>query len=377
MPLKFWDEAFLTATYLINRTPCRVIDFSTPLTRLFGGHPNYSFLRVFGCACWPNLRPYNTHKLQFCSKRCAFLGYSNLHKGYKCLDISTGRVYISRDVVFDEDIFPFAQLHSNAGSCLQQDILLLPSHLINHDGDMNRSFTNVSNTLPESYVSSFDDPGSNAQPNMSRLVTFPSLADSGQASSSSGLLDASSAVSDVDLGAKSGVDQVDQTPTQVDLVSLNPAVPPAPEDPASSPPLQSSPTELLVPGPSVVTSVLPPEPQRLDVVASESPWRLPPPPPGSPRPIHGPIRILPGRPHTHLQDNIRKPKVFTDGTVRYGLLTEISEPTSLHDALKSDAWTKAMDIEFDALMRNRTWHLVPATTAQNIIDCKWVYKEKR
>ena len=63
MPLKFWDEAFLAATYLINRTPSRVIDFSTPLYRLFHDKPNYSFLRVFGCACWPNLRPYNKHKL--------------------------------------------------------------------------------------------------------------------------------------------------------------------------------------------------------------------------------------------------------------------------------------------------------------------------
>jgi len=116
MPLKFWDEAFLAATYLINRTPSRVIDFSTPLYRLFHDKPNYSFLRIFGCACWPNLRPYNKHKLQFRSKQCAFLGYSNLHKGYKCLDISTGRVYISRDVVFDESIFPFSNLHPNAGS---------------------------------------------------------------------------------------------------------------------------------------------------------------------------------------------------------------------------------------------------------------------
>jgi hypothetical protein len=29
-------------------------------------------LCVFGCACWPNLRPYNTRKLAFQSKRCAF-----------------------------------------------------------------------------------------------------------------------------------------------------------------------------------------------------------------------------------------------------------------------------------------------------------------
>jgi len=68
IPLKFWDEAFLTDTYLINRTPTRVLDFSSPFTQLFKEKPNYSFLRVFGCACWPNLRPYNKHKLQFRSK---------------------------------------------------------------------------------------------------------------------------------------------------------------------------------------------------------------------------------------------------------------------------------------------------------------------
>jgi len=119
MPMKFWDEAFLTATYLINRLPSAVINFSTPLERLFGQKPDYSSLRTFGCACWPNLRPYNAHKLQFRSKRCVFLGYSNLHKGYKCLDVASGRVYISRDVTFDETVFPFAEMHPNAGACLR------------------------------------------------------------------------------------------------------------------------------------------------------------------------------------------------------------------------------------------------------------------
>ena len=56
MPLKFWDEAFLTATYLINLLPRKVIKFDIPITRLFGVAPNYNSLRVFGCACWPNLR---------------------------------------------------------------------------------------------------------------------------------------------------------------------------------------------------------------------------------------------------------------------------------------------------------------------------------
>jgi histone deacetylase 1/2 len=122
MPLKFWDEAFLAATYLINRTPTKLLQYSTPLSVLFNEQPNYTSLRVFGCACWPNLRPYNSRKLEFRSKRCAFLGYGNMHKGYKCLDISTGRVYISRDVIFDEEIFPFSELHENAGARLRAEL---------------------------------------------------------------------------------------------------------------------------------------------------------------------------------------------------------------------------------------------------------------
>ena len=51
--------------------------------------------------------------------------------------MSTGRVYISRDVVFDESIYPFESLHSNAGALLNKEILLLPPHLqnIDHGGD--------------------------------------------------------------------------------------------------------------------------------------------------------------------------------------------------------------------------------------------------
>jgi hypothetical protein len=61
-----------------------------------------------------------------------------MHKRFKCLDIPTGRVYISRDVIFDENIFPFTNLHSNAGARLQSEILLLPPTLLspNQRGDI-------------------------------------------------------------------------------------------------------------------------------------------------------------------------------------------------------------------------------------------------
>jgi histone deacetylase 1/2 len=76
MPLKFWDEAFLTTTFLINLLPSKLIDHDKPVERLLHTPPNYEALRVFGCACWPNLHSYNNHKLPFRSTRFVFLGYS-------------------------------------------------------------------------------------------------------------------------------------------------------------------------------------------------------------------------------------------------------------------------------------------------------------
>lgn len=110
VPLRFWSDAFTTACFLINRTPSRVISMQRPLERLLGQKPDYSFFKVFGCACWPNLCPYNAHKLSFRSHKCVFLGYSPSHKGYKCLHVPSSRVYISRDVIFDEHVFPFANM---------------------------------------------------------------------------------------------------------------------------------------------------------------------------------------------------------------------------------------------------------------------------
>lgn len=131
MSLKFWDEVFLTPTYLINLLQSKVLNFKTSAKLLLREIPDYALLKVFGCAYWPNLRPFNPRKLAFRSKRCAFLGYSSRHKCYKCLDISSGRVFILRYVVFDKDVFPFEALHENARGRLRQEILLLPDHLCN------------------------------------------------------------------------------------------------------------------------------------------------------------------------------------------------------------------------------------------------------
>jgi histone deacetylase 1/2 len=85
----------------------------------------------------------------------------------------------------------------------------------------------------------------------------------------------------------------------------------------------------------------------------------------------------PQRPRTRLQSGIRKDKVYTDGTVRYSLFSSTGEPYTVEEALSDSHWKAAMQTEYDALIKNKTWHLVPPQKGINIIGCKWVYKIKR
>ncbi|KAD4889465.1 hypothetical protein E3N88_21538 [Mikania micrantha] len=108
VPHRFWHFAFETAVYLINRMPSRTNSHTSPFEHLFKRKPDLSFLRVFGCQCYPHLRSYNTHKMDFRSTSCIFLGYSTAHHGYRCFDPITDRIYIARHVRFNELSFPFA-----------------------------------------------------------------------------------------------------------------------------------------------------------------------------------------------------------------------------------------------------------------------------
>jgi hypothetical protein len=63
--------------------------------------------------------------------------------------------------------------------------------------------------------------------------------------------------------------------------------------------------------------------------------------PASPPPVH----LSPPRPRTRLQDDIRKPKIYTDGQVRYGFFNSAGEPHNVEEALHNKNWKAAMDVE--------------------------------
>lgn len=64
------------------------------------------------------------------------------------------------------------------------------------------------------------------------------------------------------------------------------------------------------------------------------------------------------------------------------LVTEVIEnnellPKNYKEAPTIPHWHKAMNKEYEALLDNNTWDLIPTTSKMNLIGTKWIFKIKR
>ncbi|KAG7578952.1 Ribonuclease H-like superfamily [Arabidopsis thaliana x Arabidopsis arenosa] len=101
VPKRFWSDAVVLACYLINRTPTKILQDSSPFEVLNKNKPSINHLRVFGCVCFI-LIGEQRNKLDPKSVKGMFIGYSITQKGYKCYIPETRKVLVSRDVKFVE-----------------------------------------------------------------------------------------------------------------------------------------------------------------------------------------------------------------------------------------------------------------------------------
>jgi hypothetical protein len=82
-------------------------------------------------------------------------------------------------------------------------------------------------------------------------------------------------------------------------------------------------------------------------------------------------------PRTRLYRKVFNPKIYKDGTIRFGILAATGEPQTLSEAMNDDKWRQAMKEDYDALMDNKTWHLVPPSANKSLIECKCSYIASR
>ena len=91
---------------------------------LFGKPPLYNHLKVFGCLCYVHQIRREKDKFGERSRRCVFLGYPHGQKGWRVYDIEKGECFVSRDVVFHENVFPYIE-----NKCLEKDHDESPNHM--------------------------------------------------------------------------------------------------------------------------------------------------------------------------------------------------------------------------------------------------------
>jgi len=102
-----------------------LLSHKSPFECLHNKPPSYKSFKVFGCLCYPWLRPYAPNKSSPRSTPCVFLGYSTQCHSYICLDRATQRVHLSPHIVFVEYQFPFS--HPNPQT--SPPLLPTPQHL--------------------------------------------------------------------------------------------------------------------------------------------------------------------------------------------------------------------------------------------------------
>nr|CAN82610.1 hypothetical protein VITISV_021745 [Vitis vinifera] len=176
---------------------------------------------------------------------------AHAHKGYLCLDVSTSRIYISRNVIFHESSFPFQSSYPPPSP---------PPHL--------------SSSTPA-------------------LINSPSLS--------------------------------------------------APSSPVVSFPIITSDSiHPLIPVPFATSSPAAPSPPPLSLNT------------------HPMV--------TRAKSGIHKKRSF--------IVQHTTEPRTYSQASKNDSWVQAMNREYQALLRNNTWSLVPPPSSAHIVGCRWIYKLK-
>ena len=103
LPNEYWGEVVITAIYIINRCPTKIVQNKFPQEAWTGMNHNVSHLKVFGCVTYAHVPDELKKKLDKKGHKCIFVGYSKDTKAYKLYDPIVRKLIIIRNVQFVEN----------------------------------------------------------------------------------------------------------------------------------------------------------------------------------------------------------------------------------------------------------------------------------
>ncbi|KAC9553683.1 hypothetical protein E3N88_45641 [Mikania micrantha] len=312
LPIKFWGECILTAAYIINRLPAKILKFKTPYEVIFGKKPKYEHMKVFGCLAYFRNTDTKGDKFAEKGKAGAFLGYPFGVKGYKIYDMERKKIIVSRDVKFFEDRFPFSKQKENE---------IWAHQGTNEERDSNGDFDIESDVDLTQPINKEFNSQSHSEPNEAMQD------DLGQAQEYGNEINDEIPQTDAEITTPQRVPRAKSQPQKYKdyQVKLPPSV-----DHAHSIPNQA------------------PDPISNQTASTVHPLA------------------------NYMSYNNFSPthKAFL------AAITSHDEPKTFSQASQDENWREAMKKEIKALEQNQTWSLEVLPEGKKAIDSKWVYKIK-
>jgi hypothetical protein len=84
-----------------------LLDYKTPYQLLYDSLPDLKLFKVFGSLCYASNLMSHRSKLDPRARKCCFFGYKSGFKGSVLFDLHSKEIFISRHVIFHDNILPY------------------------------------------------------------------------------------------------------------------------------------------------------------------------------------------------------------------------------------------------------------------------------
>jgi hypothetical protein len=130
LPMFLWAEASMTAAYVQNRNPHKILKNITPEEAFTGVKPEVGHFGIFGCLVYIHVPKEKRSKLEPSGRKGTFVGYNESSKEYRIYISGQRQIEVSRDVSFEEEVAfrKSRRSHIETDSEREEEMVSSPPH---------------------------------------------------------------------------------------------------------------------------------------------------------------------------------------------------------------------------------------------------------